>query len=45
MVKDNTVFRKKKAEEFGVGFELPSAVPVIPNVLKNQRKAKSAKAA
>ena len=26
MVKDNTAFRKKKAEEFGIGFELPSSV-------------------
>ena len=28
MVKDNTAFRKKKAEEFGIRFELPSAVSV-----------------
>lgn len=26
MVKDNTAFRKKKAEEYGVGFELPCSV-------------------
>jgi integrase len=45
MVKDNTAFRKKKAEEFGIGFELPSTVSVVPNVPKKQRKARSAKAA
>jgi hypothetical protein len=31
MVKDNTAFRKK-AEECGIGFELPSAVSIVPNV-------------
>ncbi len=45
MVKDNTAFRKKKAEEFGVGFELPSSVSVVPNVPKKLRKTSSAKAA
>jgi hypothetical protein len=45
MVKDNTAFRKKKAEEFGIGFELPSAVSVVPNVPKKRLKAESAKAA
>ena len=45
MVKDNTAFRKKKAEEYGIGFELPSAVSVVPNVPKKQPKAKSAEAA
>jgi hypothetical protein len=45
MVKDNTVFKKKKAEEFGIGFELPSAVSVVPNVPKKQHKPKSVKAA
>src|SRR5579875_296561 len=42
MVKDNTAFRKRKAEEFGIGFELPSAVSVVPNVPKKQPKAKLA---
>jgi len=45
MVKDNTAFRKKKAEEFGIGFELPSSVSMIPIVPKIQRKPGSAKAA
>ncbi len=45
MVKDNTAFRKRKAEEFGIGFELPSAVSVVPNVPKKQPKAKLASAA
>ena len=45
MVKDNTVLRKKKAEEFGIGFELPSSVSVVPNVPKKQRETSSAKAA
>jgi integrase len=41
MVKDNTAFRKKKAEEFGIGFELPSAVSVVPNVPKKRCKQES----
>jgi hypothetical protein len=39
MVKDNAAFRKKKAEEFGIGFELPFSVSVVP---EKQRKASSA---
>lgn len=35
MVKENAPFRKKKAEEYGVGFELPSALSVVPNVRKS----------
>ena len=45
MVKDNTALRKKKAEEYGVGFKLPGSVSMIPNVPKKQRKLGSAKAA
>jgi hypothetical protein len=45
MVKDNTAFRKQKAGEYGIGFELPSAVSFVPNVPKKQLKSKSAKAA
>jgi len=26
MVKDNAVLRKKKAEEYGIGFEIPCSV-------------------
>lgn len=45
MVKDNPAFRKQKAEEYGIGFELPSALSIVPNVPKKQLKSKSAKAA
>ena len=45
MVKDNVAFRKKKAEECGIGFELPSVLSIVPNVPKTQSKSKSAKAA
>ena len=43
MVKDNAAFRKQKAEEYGVGFELPASI--VPNVPKNRVKVKRAKAA
>jgi hypothetical protein len=43
MVKDNAAFRKQKAAERGVGFELPASI--VPNVPKKQLKSKSAKAA
>ncbi len=45
MVKDNAAFRRKKAAEYGVGFELPASVSVVPNVPKKRLKAKRAKAA
>ncbi len=31
-VKDNVEFRKKKAEEYGIGFNLPSIVPNVPKI-------------
>jgi hypothetical protein len=43
MVKDNAAFRKQKAAEYGVGFELPASI--VPNVPKNTAKTKSKKAA
>jgi hypothetical protein len=43
MVKDNAAFRKQKAAECGVGFELPASI--VPNVPKKRVKAKRAKAA
>ncbi|HWR14907.1 MAG TPA: site-specific integrase [Terriglobales bacterium] len=43
MVKDNAAFRKQKAAEYGVGFELPASI--VPNVPKNRVKVKRAKAA
>ncbi len=45
MVKDKATFRKKKAEECGIGFELPSLLSIVPNVPKTHSKSKSAKAA
>ena len=43
MVKDNAAFRKQKAAEYGVGFELPASI--VPNVPKKRVKTKRAKAA
>jgi integrase len=45
MVKHNTAPWKKKAEEFGIGFQIPSAVSFVPNVPTKQRKLKSSNAA
>jgi integrase len=45
MVKDNVAFRKQKAAEYGIGFELPTAVSIVPNVPKNSAKTKTKKAA
>jgi hypothetical protein len=45
VVKENTALRKKKAEEYGIGFELPSALSFVPNVPKKQRKLKQSNAA
>ena len=41
-VKDDSAFRRKKAEEYGIGFTLPS---VVPNVPRFAGKTKAAKAA
>ena len=45
MVMDNAAFRKKKDEEYGIGFELASALSFIPNVPKKQPDLKSKNAA
>ena len=45
MVKDNAAFRKLKAAEYGIGFELPISVSIVPNVPKNSAKTKPKKAA
>jgi hypothetical protein len=45
MVKDNAAFRKQKAAEYGIGFELPNSVSIVPNVPKNSAKTKPKKAA
>jgi integrase len=42
MVKDNAAFRKKKAEEYGFGFELPSVVPNVPKIVKKTEVKKAA---
>lgn len=38
MVKDNAAFRKQKAAEYGIGFELPVSVSIVPNVPENRVK-------
>jgi len=39
-------FRKKKAEEYGIGFDLPSDLPlIVPKVPRFTAKTKAAKAA
>ncbi len=43
MAKDNAAFRKQKAAEYGVGFELPASI--VANVPRNRVKVKCAKAA
>ncbi len=45
MGKDNVTFRKQKAAEYGVGFELPSSLSFVPNVPKKRVKKQRAKAA
>lgn len=45
MVKDNPVLRKQRAAEYGIGFELPTSVSVVPNVPKSKAKTKIKKAA
>ena len=45
MAKDNVAFRKQKAAEYGIGFELPNSVSIVPNVPKNSAKTKTKKAA
>lgn len=43
MVKDNAAFRKQKATEYGVGFELPASI--VPNVPKTRARTRRIKAA
>jgi len=38
MVKDNAALRKQRASEYGIGFELPTSVSIVPNVPKNAAK-------
>jgi integrase len=45
-VRDDVEFRKKKAEEYGIGFDLPSDLPLlVPKVPRFAAKTKAAKAA
>lgn len=45
-VRDDVEFRKKKAEEYGIGFDLPSDLPlIVPKVPRFAAKTKAAKAA
>jgi len=41
-VKDNSEFRKEKAAEYGVGFELPSVVPNVPKIEEKDQAKKAA---
>jgi integrase len=41
-VKDDAGFRRKKAEEYGIGFELPSVVPNVPKIEEKDKARKSA---
>ena len=45
MVQDNAAFRKRKAAECGIRFELPLSVPIVPNVPKIESKDEVEKAA
>lgn len=45
-VRDDVEFRKKKAEEYGIGFDLPSDLPlIVPKVPRFAAKTKAANAA
>lgn len=41
-VRDDVEFRRKKAAEYGVGFELPSIVPNVPRIAHKTMAAKAA---
>jgi hypothetical protein len=46
MVKHNIELRRNKADEYGIGFNAPSDLPlVVPKVSKTARKNAAAKAA
>jgi hypothetical protein len=34
-------FRRKKAEEYGIGFNLPSVVPNVPKIAQKTMAAKA----
>ena len=40
-VMDNVEFRKKKAEECGIGFNLPSVVPNVPKIEEKDAAGKA----
>ena len=41
-VRDDAEFRRKKAEEYGIGFELPAIVPNVPRISTKTRAASAA---
>jgi hypothetical protein len=41
-VKCNVEFRKKKAEEYGIGFNLASVVPNVPKIEEKEAARKAA---
>jgi hypothetical protein len=41
-VKDDVDFRRMWAEKCGIGFDLPSNVPMIPKIVKIDEAAKAA---
>ena len=41
-VKDDAGFRRKKAEEYGIGFNLPSIVPNVPKIEEKDAARKAA---
>jgi hypothetical protein len=41
-IKEDVEFRKEWAEKCGIGFELPSVVPMIPKTRSKSRAARAA---
>jgi len=40
-VRDDVEFRRRKAEEYGIGFQLPSIVPIVPRIATKSMAAKA----
>lgn len=38
-VRDDMEFRRKRAEEYGIGFQLPSIVPKVPSFAAKTKAA------
>jgi hypothetical protein len=41
-VKGDVEFRRKKTEEYGIGFNLPSVVPNAPKIAQRRKAARAA---